>query len=83
MKLVNLNPSKPASNRNDSWHPGLQLQTKFRSPRPSLSGFEMLSVERKREKRGDKTLTIDDKIAILDQLGTLSYVLLCESYRIS
>ena len=63
------------ANPNDSWYPALKLQTMFRSPRLSLSiaMFEISSVDRKRKKRGHKTLTIDSKIAIIDQWGT-SYI---------
>jgi len=33
-------------------------------------------------KRAHKTLTIDQKLELLDQIGKTSYTMLCEKYRI-
>ena len=33
-------------------------------------------------KRAHKTLTIDQKLELLDQIGKKSYTVLCEEYRI-
>ena len=94
--LIRTSLIRTLANPNDSRSLALRLQTMFGTPRQVDPGHcrisNMSSGERngklsgenkgKKAKRPHKTLTIDEKIAILDGMATSSYAVLSERYGV-